>query len=106
MLIGRLQRGALLAALVILIPACGVVDSIFPPAAPEAAFSADPLSGSTVAPVDVTFDAGQSTGNITGYRWLVNGSQVGTSEVLHHTFDVAGNYKVTLVVLAGDVEDT
>ena len=105
MLTRRLHMSVLLAALVLLVPACGVVDSVSP-GGPVAAIAADPPSGTVPAPVEVTFDASPSTGNITGYRWQVDGMQVGTSKVLHHTFDVAGDYEVTLVVLAGDVEAT
>lgn len=101
-----LLRTALLLALALLLPACGVVDSVFPPAGPQASFTANPPSGTSPAPVTVTFDASGSTGNITGYRWLVDGVQVGDEQVVNHTFDTAGNHQVTLVVVAGELEAT
>ncbi len=101
-----LLRTVLPLALALLLPACGVVDSVFPPAGPKASFTTDPASGTTPAPIPVTFDASGSTGAITGYRWLVNGVQVGTEPTLRYTFDTPGNHQVTLVVVAGEREDT
>ncbi len=98
----RPLRSVPLAALVVLLAACSVVDSILPPPAPVAVISADPPSNSVPAPATVTFDAGASTGRITGYRWLIDGVLMGTTEVMEHTFSAAGIYEVTLEVIAGE----
>lgn len=95
----RPLRSVPLAALVFLLAAC---NSILPPPAPVAVINADPSSGSVPAPAAVTFDASGSTGSITGYRWLIDGVVVGTTETIEHTFTTAGIYQVTLEVVAGE----
>jgi len=68
---------------------------------PLARFSAVPASG--VAPLDVFLDASASSdsdGHITSYHWNLGDGDTnsGTDALLHHVYDIPGNYTVQLTV--------
>lgn len=71
--------------------------------APTAAFSRTPDSG--VAPLSVSFDAGDSRdpdGSIASYRWDFGDGSHGSGVRTTHTYDSAGSYRVTLSVTDSD----
>lgn len=66
---------------------------------PTVVLVADPVSGAP--PLDVTFDASQSTdpdGTIASYHWDLGDGQVSTQVNLTHTYASVGAYQVTLTV--------
>lgn len=69
---------------------------------PDAAFAVDP-SGPEVGQ-SVTFDAGDSTGDITAYRWdfTGDGGTDDTGETVTHSFEESGTATVTLEVENAD----
>ena len=77
------------------------------PAAPTAAFSADPSSGN--APLLVTFDASSSTApsGVESYAWEFSDGDEGEGVSVQHTFEEVGTYQVTLSVTdsQGRVDD-
>lgn len=67
--------------------------------APTAKFTFSPQTGN--APLDVTFDATQSSdtdGSITNYRWNFGDGLTGTGQTIIHRFENEGEYTVTLTV--------
>lgn len=64
--------------------------------APVATIKASRTSGD--APVTITFDASDSTGNITKYEWDFDDGTKETGRKIDHTFDEVGEYTVTLKV--------
>jgi PKD repeat protein len=76
-----------------------------PPAeGPEAAFAVDPMEPEVGQ--SVTFDAGDSTGDITAYRWdfTGDGEPDETGETVSHSFEESGTATVTLEVENADGE--
>jgi PKD repeat protein/photosystem II stability/assembly factor-like uncharacterized protein len=69
--------------------------TVNPPAPPNAAFTAAPLSGR--APLTVTF-TDQSTGNITAWSWGFGDGGTSTAQNPSHTYTTAGVYTVSLTV--------
>lgn len=63
----------------------------------EAQFTTD------CAELTCSFDASESTGNITSYAWTFGDGNTGTGEVVDHTYDAPGAYTVELTVT--DEED-
>lgn len=62
---------------------------------PQAVISYTPNTG-LAAPVEIAFSARNSTGNITGYEWLVGGTVFSTSADANYLFQSSGQYTVTL----------
>ena len=60
----------------------------------KANLNANPLEG--VSPLPVTFNATLSTGTIVSYNWVFGDGNIGTGNIVNHTFTSAGNYTVTL----------
>lgn len=55
----------------------------------------------------VTFDAGDSTGDVETYEWDFGDGATATGETVSHTYDDAGEYEVTLTIIDQDGrEDT
>ena len=73
---------------------------------PTASFTADPTNGT--APLDVRFDAGDSSdpdGTIESYHWDFNEyTSEGSGEVTFNTFDYSGEFVVELTVTDEDGE--
>ncbi|WP_341481279.1 PKD domain-containing protein [Salinibacter ruber] len=57
-------------------------------------------SGTVPTGAPVTFDAGASAGDATGYEWTIDGPEParGTGETLSVSFSVPGDYSATLEV--------
>lgn len=92
-----LVYGALLLAL----GGCNTTDSGGnggPPEGPKAVIGFDPASGTVSAPATVTFNAEASTGDISLYRWSLNGAALGTGAAVVSEFTEPGAYAVALVV--------
>jgi PKD repeat protein len=71
--------------------------------APIASFTFSPQIGN--APLDVTFDATDSTdpdGHITHYQWNFGDGSTGTGQITTHKFVLEGTYTVTLTVSDND----
>lgn len=64
-------------------------------AAPVAAFSGSPTSGT--APLAVTFSSG-SSGNISAYSWSFGDGATSSAQSPSHTYTAAGTYSVSLTV--------
>lgn len=67
--------------------------------APVARFEPSTVAGE--APLDVTFDASNSSDvddDITAYEWDFGDGATGSGPTVEHTFDLAGTYDVTLTV--------
>jgi len=62
----------------------------------KAVLNADTLEGE--GPLPVTFDATLSTGIIVSYEWVFGDGDIGTGNIVNHTFASAGNYAVTLKI--------
>lgn len=62
----------------------------------RADFIYNPISGN--APLYVKFDASASTGEDIVYAWIFGDGYTGSGEVIYHTYDMEGNYNITLVV--------
>lgn len=60
------------------------------------AFSSAPSTGA--APLPVSFNASTSTGNIISYAWNFGDGSTASGQQAQHTYDLAGNYTVTLFV--------
>ena len=60
----------------------------------KAILNANPLEGES--PLPVTFDATLSTGTVVSYDWVFGDGDIGTGNIINHTFTSAGNYTVTL----------
>ena len=73
----------------------GGVSLIRMAAVPTAAFTALPISGDP--PLEVNF-TDVSTGEITGWSWDFGDSGTSTAQNPSHTYNVAGNYTVSLTV--------
>jgi PKD repeat protein len=81
--------------LILALAGCGVV----PNQPPIASFTASPTSG--VVPLEVFFDASSSydpDGNILSYVWDFKDGNMGSGEIVSHTFSSTGNYSVKLTV--------
>lgn len=92
--------------LLLLVSACnelGIPNPFQPP--PTAVITADPQSGTVVAPATITFDATDSTGDVQTYQWFVDGAPAGTGSELTYRFEAAGVYTVQLVVTGRGGED-
>ncbi len=71
--------------------------------APTARFTFSPQTGK--APLDVTFDASESSdddGNITSYHWDFGDGQSGTGLTAVHRYAAEGTYTITLTVTDND----
>jgi len=73
------------------------------PAAPVAAFSGTPTSGT--APLNVTF-TDESTGSPTSWSWSFGDGLSSSTQSPTHRYDTAGLYSVTLIVTNADGADT
>jgi PKD repeat protein len=73
--------------------------------APRAEFSATPLIGHP--PLEIQF-TDKSTGNITAWEWDLNGDGVPDSNVRNpeYTYEIPGNYTVSLTVTGPDGNNT
>jgi PKD repeat protein len=73
--------------------------------APQAQFSATPLNGHP--PLEVQF-TDKSTGNISAWEWDFNGDGVPDSNVQNpdYTYEIPGNYTVSLTVTGPDGNST
>ena len=67
-----------------------------PATAPTATFTASPENGD--APLEVSFDASGSTGDISAYSWDFGDGTAGTGATVTHEFTFAGDYPATLTV--------
>lgn len=88
---------AIVILLISLLVGCGVVPPLNQ--SPIASFTAIPTSG--VVPLEVFFDASGSydpDGNIISYDWNFKDGNMGSGEIVNHTFSSAGNYNVKLTV--------
>ena len=66
---------------------------------PTASFTANPTSGE--APLEVSFDASNSTdtdGTIASYAWDFKDGNAGNGETINHTFSSSGSYNVELTI--------
>jgi len=69
----------------------------------QAKFTATPEEGQ--APLEVTFDASASTGDIEEYLWDFGDGNRGEGEVTTHTYEEPGTYTVQLTVRDSDHEE-
>ena len=60
----------------------------------KAILNANTLEGES--PLIVTFDATMSTGTVVSYDWVFGDGDIGTGNIVNHTFTSAGNYTVSL----------
>ena len=84
--------------LAVFLAGCG---GVLPPTnqSPTASFTANPTSG--VAPLEVAFDASNSSdsdGSIISYAWDFKDGNTGSGKTISHTFSSIGNYDVKLIV--------
>lgn len=95
---GRLALVAfLILSLTLLLSGCGTVNQ-----SPNASFSADQLSGTTL---EVSFDASNSSdsdGSILSYSWSFGDGSTGSGPSSTHTYDSSGDYTVELTVTDDD----
>jgi PKD repeat protein len=77
------------------------------PLGPEELTALFTLSPETLIVLEpVTFDASESTGNITEYVWDFGDGQTGSSVEVSHTYSAAGTYLATLTVIADNDDET